>query len=199
MSLITPTRRASASVACEASLVYDVLTDYECYAEWLPLVAQSKTLAREGDLAIGEFELATPQKDKYDFECIHTRNKMVLWRTLGGRLPIAQVEWTIEGGGNSSQVSLAVVSRMHWGQFLPGVSRFLNPKQCMKALQSQLSTFLPESAAPEIAIRNEAGERILELAETEDGVICWIRGRKYILQPDPAEAGGAKLGVPGND
>ncbi len=187
-----PTRRSSATVACDAGLIYDVLTDYESYAEWLPLVVQSKTLAREGDLAIAEFELATRQKDKFDFECIHTRNKMVLWRTLGGRLPIAQAEWTITGSGNSCEVTLAVTGRFHWGQFLPGVSGFLNPKQCIKALQSQLSTFMPETSTPDIAIRNEAGERILELAETEDGIICWIRGKKYILQPEPeARSGGA--------
>ena len=41
--------------------------------------------------------------------------------------------------------------------------------------------------------RNEAGEKILELAETEDGVICWIRGKKYVLQPvaEAGQAGGA--------
>jgi hypothetical protein len=170
-------------MACDPGLVYDVLTDYESYAEWLPMVVQSKTLAREGDLAIAEFELATPQKDKFDFECIHTRNKMVLWRTLGGRLPIAQVEWSINGAGNSCEVTLAVTGKIHLGLFLPGATRFLKPKQCTKALQSQLSTFMPESGTPELAIRNEAGERILELAETEDGVICWIRGKKYALQP----------------
>lgn len=179
------------SVPCDAGLVYDVLTDYESYAEWLPMVVASKTLAREGDLAIAEFELSTPKKDKFDFECIHTRNKMVLWRTLGGRLPVAQAEWMISGAGGSCEVTLAVTGKIHWGQFLPGARNFLSPRQCVRALQSQLSTFLPESGAPDLAIRNEAGEKILELAETEDGVICWIRGRKYVLQPDASQAGGA--------
>lgn len=193
MSLTTPTRRSTVNAACDAGLVYDVLTDYESYAEWLPMVVQSKTLAREGDLAIAEFELSTPQKDKFHFECIHTRNKMVLWRTLGGRLPIAQVEWTIAGAGSSCEVTLAVTGKLHWGQFLPGASGFLKPRQCTKALQSQLATFMPESTTPDLAIRNEAGERILELAETEDGVICWIRGRKYVLQP---AQDGTQAGVP---
>ena len=180
------------ALACDPELIYDVLTDYEGYAEWLPMVVESKTLAREGDLAIAEFELSTPQKDKFDFECIHTRNKMVLWRTLGGRLPIAQVEWTITGSRGSSEVTLAVTGKLHWGHFLPGARNFLDPKRCTKALQSQLSTYMPESSLPDMALRNEAGERILEIAETEDGVICWIRGKKYILQPAAdAQAGGA--------
>ena len=183
MSLTTPTRRSSVSVPCDAGLVYDVLTDYESYAEWLPMVVASKTLAREGDLAIAEFELSTRHKDKFDFECIHTRNKMVLWRTLGGRLPIAQAEWTISGAGNACEVTLAVTGKIHWGQFLPGARDFLKPSQCVRALHSQLSTYMPDSGAPDLAIRNEAGEKILELAETEDGVICWIRGKKYVLQP----------------
>ena len=146
------------SVPCDAGLVYDVLTDYESYAEWLPMVVASKTLAREGDLAIAEFELSTRHKDKFDFECIHTRNKMVLWRTLDGRLPIAQAEWTISGAGNACEVTLAVTGKIHWGQFLPGARDFLKPSQCVRALHSQLSTYMPESGAPDLAIRNEAGD-----------------------------------------
>ena len=62
MSLTTPTRRSTVSVPCDAGLIYDVLTDYESYAEWLPMVVASKTLAREGDLAIAEFELEPPAR-----------------------------------------------------------------------------------------------------------------------------------------
>jgi hypothetical protein len=46
-------------------------------------------------------------------------------------------------------------------------------------LLSQVSTFLPE-----LAVRDEEGEKILELVETDEGVVCWIRGKKYVLKPE---------------
>ena len=183
MSLLTTTKQSATVFDCDPSLLYDILTDYDTYAEWLPLIAQSKSLAKEGDLAIAEFELPPPQKEKFVIECIHTRNKMVLWRTIGGTIPISQVEWTIAPSGEGhSQVTLAVLGRVNWTSFVPRYRQFLNPSRCLKALQSQISTVLPE-----IALSSEEGEKILELSETDQGVVCWIRGKKYILKPDSEE------------
>jgi hypothetical protein len=70
----TPTQRAALSLTGDPALIYEVLTDYDGFAEWLPGIAQSKSLAQEGDLAIAEFELAQPKNDRFVFECIHTRN-----------------------------------------------------------------------------------------------------------------------------
>jgi hypothetical protein len=179
MSFLTPTRRASASIPGEPSLIYDVLTDYDGHSEWLPGVSQSKMLAREGDLAIAELELSQPQKDRLVFECIHTRNRMVLWRTIEGKAPIAQVEWTIEGVGQGrSQVGLSVQGSLGGRLFGPYRHLFV-PAPCLKALERQLGTFMPE-----LALTDEKGERLLELVETEAGFVCWIRGKKYVLQED---------------
>ena len=168
------------SFDCAAGLLYDVLTDYDGYSEWLPRVTQSKLLAREGDLALAEFEINFPPKDRFVIECIHTRNKMVLWRSIGGDIPVWQVEWTITASGESkAEVSLVVTGKFQRNSLLPKYRRFLEPKKCMKALLSQVSAFLPE-----LAVTDEEGEKILELVETEDGVVCWIRGKKYVLKPE---------------
>jgi len=180
MPLLTSTRKASMEFDCASSLLYDVLTDYDGYAEWLPRVAQSKLLAREGDLALAEFEVNFPPKERFVIECIHTRNKMVLWRTIGGNIPIWQVEWTITAAGDAkSSVALVVIGKFHRNSFLPKYRRFLEPKKCLKALLLQVSTFLPE-----LAVTDEEGEKILELVETDEGVVCWIRGKKYVLKPE---------------
>ena len=173
-------RKSETVLGCDPSLLYDVLTDYDGYAEWLPQVAQSKALAREGDLAIAEFDLSQPSKERFVIECIHTRNKMVLWRAIGGNIPIYEVEWTISPSGESqTKVTLAITTRTNWNSLLPKYRRFLDPPKCLKALERQISTF-----APEMAVTDEEGERILELAETEEGVVCWIRGKKYVLKPE---------------
>jgi ribosome-associated toxin RatA of RatAB toxin-antitoxin module len=180
MSLLTSTRKASMSFDCGAGLLYDVLTDYDGYAEWLPRVAQSKLLAREGDLALAEFEVNLPPKERFVIECIHTRNKMVLWRTIGGNIPVLQVEWNIAGSGdNKAEVSLAVTTGCQKNSLIPKYRNFLDPKRSVKALLSQVAVFLPE-----LAVTDEGGEKVLELVETEDGVVCWIRGKKYVLKPE---------------
>jgi hypothetical protein len=180
MSLLNYSRKASMSFDCGAELLYEVLTDYDGYAEWLPQVTRSKLLAQERDLALAEFEVNLPPKTRFVIECVHTRNKMVLWRTIGEEIPVWQVEWTIAAAGDSrAEVALVVSSKCQRNSFLPKYYRFLAPRQCLTALQAQLSAFLPE-----LAVRDEEGEKVFELVETGDGVVCWIRGKKYVLKPE---------------
>ena len=168
------------SFDCAAALLYEVLTDYDGYAEWLPQITQSKLLAREGDLALAEFQVRLPPQKRFVVECVHTRNKMVLWRTIGEEIPVWQVEWTIAAAGeNKAEVTLVVSGRFQRNSLLPKYRRFLEPKKCMTALRSQVSVFLPE-----LAVTDEEGEKIFELVETGDGVVCWIRGKKYVLKPE---------------
>jgi len=178
MSLLTFTKRSTALFRCDPTLLYEILTDYDTFAEWLPLIARSKLLAKEGDLAIAELELLRPPKDMFVVECIHTKNKMVLWRTIRGRSPITEVEWDIERAEEGqSRVTLALEGRNDWTRLVPAYSQFLHPARCLQALQARTSEFLPELAT------TEDGEKILEISETAEGLICWMQGKKYRLTP----------------
>jgi len=179
MGLISFSRKASAVIPCEASLLYEILTDYDTYADWLPVVSQSKLLAHEGDLAIAEFDLTQPKGDKYTFECIHTRNKMVLTRRISGKAPVTQIEWLLQPEGTSTRVSLEVQGR----GFLPGVvsyRSFSKARNWLKCLKAEAS-----SGAAGLTVEGDGGEKVVEIAETEEGLVCWLRGKKYILQPAP--------------
>ena len=175
-------RRSTVTLGCDAGLLYEILTDYDNYVEWLPQLSQSKSLATEGDLAIAEFHLSNAKKDRFVVECIHTRNQMVLWRTIEGKIPVTQVEWTIEAAGaGESRVNLAVERSFQWSSLFSTAGKLLNPPAALISLRGQVSTYLPE-----MALSDEEGERILEISETEDGVVCWIRGKKYILTEESA-------------
>ena len=187
MSLFATTSRSAATLPCDAALVYEILTDYDHFSEWLPHISQSKSLAIEGDLAIAEFEFVAPRKERFVVECIHTRNQMVLWRAIEGRVPIAQVQWDIAGAGGAAsvaqcEVSLSVSGPVSLNPLRHGAGKFLDPDACLKALQGQASSFMPE-----IAIVGVSGEQILDLSETEDGVVCWIRGKKYVLKRESGD------------
>jgi len=178
MSLFTITKRSSTLLPCETNLPYEILTDYDSYAEWLPGLSQSKLLAREGDLAIAEFVVGRSGKDRYAVECIHTRNKMVLTRTISGVIPVAQYEWRIEPEGEGCRVTLVLSGKASWRLWLPVYRRLTKPAKCLEALKAQLSAF-----SPDIAVQDENGEKILELTETEQGLVCWLRGKKYMMTP----------------
>jgi polyketide cyclase/dehydrase/lipid transport protein len=186
MSLLTFTKRSSLLFRCDSALLYDVLTDYDTFSEWFPLVARSKLLAREGDLAIAEFELLQPAKDMFVVECIHTKNKMVLWRTIRGRIPINEVRWDIEpggagqspGGAGQCKVTLSIEGRTCWARLVPAYRLFLKTARDLQALQNQVSAFLPDLETTE-------GEKILEISETGEGLVCWMNGKKYTLTPAP--------------
>jgi len=180
MSLFTFNKRATAPYRCDPTLLYEILTDYDTFAEWLPRIARSKLLAKEGDLAIAELELLRPPKDMFVVECIHTKNKMVLWRTIRGRSPVTEVQWDIERGEEGqSRVTLTLEGKNDWTRLVPAYSQFLNPSRCLQALQARISEFLPELST------REDGEKILEISETAEGLICWMQGKKYLLTAAP--------------
>jgi hypothetical protein len=37
-----------------------------------------------------------------------------------------------------------------------------------------------------MALTDQDGEKILEISETDEGMVCWIRGKKYILTEEGA-------------
>ncbi len=180
---MTFSKRISGLVPCDAALAYEILTDYDAYSEWMPLMASSKLLAREGELAIAEFAVFKPDGDKLVMECIHSKNTMVLGRRIEGKFPLSKIQWDLApADAGQCQVALTIELRYHWRWVLTGCRRFLNVARLLAAFRSQVAVF-----APEMPIAGQEGEKILELLETNEGIVVWLRGRKYVLQPAPEE------------
>jgi ribosome-associated toxin RatA of RatAB toxin-antitoxin module len=178
MALFRFTKRAASNLAAEPALIYDILDDYDSYAEWMPLVATSKLLAREGDLAIAEFHLRWPRDYRIVTECVHTRNRMVLARPIEGSIPVYQIQWDIAPAAEGrSQVTLQIVINASSRLLIPGCGRFWNAKRWLRSLGSYLSLFTPAAALPGVD-----GERILEVIESEEGVRVWMHGKEYTLK-----------------
>lgn len=178
----TLNRKSGRVFDCEAALLYEVLTDYDAYAEWAPLIGDSRLLAREGDLAIAELELSRPPWRKVAVECIQTPNRQVLVRHLGGDVPLFQMEWNIHSTG--PKTCTGELKLEFPASFLLSSSRGLaSASSWMEAVANRLGAFLPQ-----FSILGERGQPILELHETPDGLVCWFRGEKYTLQHAESEA-----------
>jgi len=179
MALLGHTSKAEASFPCEPSLIFEILTDYDGYMEWVPLLTQSKLLAKEGDLALAEVSLQEPIEDKLVFECIHDKNRSVLLRAISGELPVAKVEWSIEPVGPSEcKVAVVMEGKPDRRWLLPSYRKVLDADVHMGALKGQISAF-----SPELHVSGPGGEVILDLLETEEGMMLIYRGQKYLLQP----------------
>ncbi|MGI8785769.1 MAG: type II toxin-antitoxin system RatA family toxin [Acidobacteriota bacterium] len=172
------TKTATAEIPGDPGLVYDILTDYDTYSDWMPHISRSKLLAREGDLAIAEFEVDAPKKGQFAVECIHTRNRQVMTRTISGDVPLTEVAWDLTPGSPGTTSVKITMRAAGWKTLLPAYRKYSDATKCLKALHKQAATF-----GDSLAVEDSSGEKVFELAETEQGLVCWHRGKKYTLTP----------------
>lgn len=176
-------QRHSAVLPCEPTLAYEILVDYDNYIEWLPFVAHSKLLAREGDLALAEFKVISPPAD-ITVECVHTKNRSVLSRKISGNIPFQQMVWTLTPkGGAETEVCIEITRETNWKHFLPWGSRFPSGGAYLQALRSRVAVF-----SGDFRLEDEAGRKILEIFETDEGLDVWIMGKKYLLKAEEKES-----------
>lgn len=170
---------SSAVMDCEPAVVYDILTDYNSYCEWMPLVSTSRLLAEEGDLAIAELSVSLGEGETMALECIHDRNRMVLSRAIGGSLPVEKLQWDIEPEGSGRcKVTLAMHPEERWQNFLPSHRKFLNPAACLAGLKRQTSLF-----DEGISACGPGAELVFQIRETPDGLLATYLGKQYKLTP----------------
>ena len=179
-------KRSASAIAGEPALLYEILTDYEQLGEWMPRIASGKLLAREGDLVLAELELKGGEASRFSMECIHSKDQMVVWRPIENKVSVAEVRWelapTPEG---QCRVSMAVDRRFSLARPASFWSNLMNPQESLRALARQVSLFLPD-----VAPADAEGERILEITETQDGLTCWIQGKKFKLVPAAEDRNG---------
>ncbi len=174
--MLTFTKEHSDTIAAPPDIVYDILTDYDSYAEWMPLIGRGHLLAVEGNTAIAEFHLTEPEGERVAVECVHNKNQMVMTQPIEGDAPFTRMQWDIEPEG-------AGKSRVHLSMRCTADTRWLSgsyssfAENAVKGLQNQASAFNVDLAADD-----PDGTRLLEIFETEEGLICWLNGKKYIMK-----------------
>src|SRR5262245_21526349 len=169
--------QANAEFACRPSLLYEILTDYDSYKDWMPKVRASALLARAGELAIARLDFA-PGEEYASLECIHTHNRSVLSRAIEGQLQLRSLEWTLEPlSGDRSRVTLVLEgqTRLPIGS---GRADLLNADAILSALKGYTGAFMPE-----LVFEGVQGEVALEIFETENGLVCWFNGQEYEMRP----------------
>jgi hypothetical protein len=169
---------AQGTIAGAPEVVYKALADYDSWQEWVPSLASARLLTREDRLAIVELNPGGKEAESLMLECIETPGKSVLARVIEGMAPIRELEWSVEPADPGfSRVRLTVKRGIGLRLLHPSAWRVLNPAECLEALRRWISASNP---GPE-AVAD--GENLFELWETEAGLMCWVKGRKYKLTP----------------
>ncbi len=170
--------QANAEIACSPALIYEILTDYDSYKDWMPKVRGSALLAKAGELAIARLDLAPPGEEYASLECVHTVNRSVLSRIIEGQLELRSLEWNLEPAGNDHcRVTLVLEGQTK----LPvgaGSRDLLNADAILAALKGYAGAFMPN-----LVIDGVQGEVTLEIFETENGLTCWFNGQEYEMRP----------------
>jgi hypothetical protein len=145
----------------------------------MPAVTSSRLLAQEGDLAIAELGVNIGELQTLSIECIHERDRMVLTREIGNILLVSKLEWNISPAGpGQCKVDVAMYPKNFWSLFRPSHRRFLHPEACLDGLRRQVALF--DAGA---AVAAPGAERVLQIHDTQDGLIAWYLGKRYKMIP----------------
>jgi ribosome-associated toxin RatA of RatAB toxin-antitoxin module len=175
--------QASAEFSCHPAVLYEILTDYDTYKEWMPQIRESSLLAEAGELAIARLDFVPPGEDYVSLECIHTLNREVLSRVIEGETELKSFDWNIEDmTGERTRLTLTVEGQTR----LPagGGSRgLLDGDAILAALRAYANVFMRE-----LVLDGEAAEVKLEIFETANGLTCWFNGKEYEMKPVSKES-----------
>jgi len=162
-------RISSSSISAKPLLAYQIVSDYAAYSDWLPGLKSSKLLARESNFALVELEFRANPGKILTVECIHAPTSMVVLRSLSGHLPRLKIEWTITPGEfGDARVTLKMEAPRSL-PFLAGYKGFFHPANVLKGLSGVVAA----------SGEGPAGEKIVEINETEEGLECWFKGTRY--------------------
>lgn len=176
MKLEFPAQRTvTRTLDCDAALAWDILTDYAAWPEWLPLIAQATERARETNFALLEVELTPFPGRKVQIECAHAPNTRVLAKSTIGQNPEFIMDWNIVPQGSGKSHVSVKCSWLHTPANVLGAMK-VNPEAWLKGLAAQVESY---SADPGTGPTDPAV--MLEIYETEAGLVCWYRGKKYLM------------------
>jgi hypothetical protein len=154
----------SREISCDPSLAWDILSDYATWTQWMPKVNKSLQTAREANFARVELEIAGRSMPA---ECIHTADSKVLVKSRSGQMPEFVLDWSISPGGEGRTLIAVKCTG------LPA----LKPERLLDAFSARAAGFASD---PNTGPTDPA--TILEIYETEQGLMCWYRGKKYEMK-----------------
>ena len=158
--------------------MYEIVSDCGAYSQWIAGLKSSELLARESNFAIVSLGFYADPDRKLTVECVHAPTRMVVVRSLSGHRPAVKIEWKIQPGEVSGCiVSVKLTGPLSYGFLFGRYRTCLDPKRALYTLSGIVASY---EEVP-------AEDKILEIMETEEGLICQYRGTNYRMKANGGE------------
>lgn len=166
-------RTASMTAAVKPALAHEVVSDYATYSQWMPGLTSSRLMAQEGNFAIVELEFEANPGKTLTVECMHAPTSMVVVRSLTGNKPSIRLDWAIvPAPSGDSQITLKMRGPVAPRFIVDSYKSFFNPRKALAGLRGVLASM---GEGP-------AGEKVIEIVETEEGLYCTYQGKRYRME-----------------
>lgn len=179
--------------------VYNVLTDYARYREWLPGCEQSKVLSSSGDTADTEITINSMKKMTLGLRFEGQPTQVLSFRMVSGK-EIKAYSGAYRFMDSADGKGTVVVAEMEIdaGAMVP---KFMVDRMAKKSIEdtgNALRKYIPTlpvqappagapqpvaaAAAPQAASKPRRARRILQVVKTSDGYRVWMNGESYVLK-----------------
>lgn len=101
-----------------AEVLFDVITDYAAYPEFVPGLDAVEVLSRSETRAEVRFRLRLVRSISYTLELVEERPRSVVWTMVSGDLATNSGSWTVTSTDTGSLATYKV--RVEVGMFVPG-------------------------------------------------------------------------------
>ena len=161
--------------------IFEVLTDFNGYAEWMPDIAESTVLAQEGDIFVVEFSSPELMAEKYQLEVVCSKPTSIRYKQIG-----IFEETRKQSSGLSGSWEI-IDSSDGKGTAITGEMNFkTNVKKANLILQRRLDTLqqmfaLTTTSTEECKPFSALGAQMVEAFQAEE-VAVWFLGSKYLYK-----------------
>ena len=173
----------SVNLPTSAEKVFQALTAYGCYKDWVPGIKESQVLVREGDIVVVEFEAPRFSSKPVTFEFVQNAPVQVIFQQVGQyREQGLFGRWNIASGPTANEVQLQGRAEVRAPVYM-----FSAKKQLQTAMNDGLEALREYIGVPSaVTRREEAVQRlkILEVRRHQDGLEVWYQGRIFTCPAD---------------
>ncbi len=161
--------------SCET--LFEIVSDYDQYQAWMPMIAHSKVLTREGDITIVEFRTSQGSDRSYTVELVHAAPTAITFQQIDSLDPAAvSGSWQLEASDTGVEVQAKLRVPTAFLRF--GSRRRIRTElqvtlDALGTRSRQLNSSGPQTGATR--------RKVLEVVREARGLKIWYMGESYLV------------------
>ena len=180
--------KLSALIKATRNEIFDLLTDYQNYADWTADVIESTVLAQEGDIVVAEFVSPELMTGKYVLEFVHSKPHSIVYKQVDQYASRGlKGSWHLADSPAGEGIIVTGTLNLKTGV----LELFSNRKKVHLILQRRLdamSQLFPDAssakAGKSTVVRDESVhvQEVFASPQREEEFTVWLLGHKYYVK-----------------